>query len=48
MRTLAIEDTIVRKGSVTFNEVAGLSKAKQILREAIVMPLQYPHLFTGE
>ncbi|XP_071789224.1 uncharacterized protein [Asterias amurensis] len=46
-RTLAIEDTIVRKGSVTFNEVAGLSKAKQILREAIVMPLQYPHLFTG-
>ncbi|XP_022087030.1 vacuolar protein sorting-associated protein 4-like isoform X2 [Acanthaster planci] len=46
-RTLAIEDTIVRKGTVSFSDVAGLTQAKQILREAIVMPLQYPQLFTG-
>ncbi|XP_038045623.1 vacuolar protein sorting-associated protein 4-like [Patiria miniata] len=46
-RTLAIEDTIVRKGTVSFSDVAGLTQAKQILREAIVMPVQFPHLFTG-
>ena len=33
--------------SVSFADVAGLSQAKQTLREAIVLPMKYPHLFTG-
>ena len=46
-RKIAIEDTIVEKGSVKFCNVVGLTNAKQALKEAIIMPLQYPHLFTG-
>ncbi|XP_041459549.1 suppressor protein of bem1/bed5 double mutants-like isoform X1 [Lytechinus variegatus] len=46
-RKLIVEDTIIRKGSISFQDVAGLSEAKEILREAIIMPIQYPHLFTG-
>ncbi|XP_060083607.1 uncharacterized protein LOC132562848 [Ylistrum balloti] len=46
-RRIAIEDTIVTKGGLTFQDIAGLSDAKQALREAIIMPLHFPHLFTG-
>lgn len=46
-RSLAIEETIVKKSNVKFSDVAGLQQAKQALREAIIMPLQYPQLFTG-
>ena len=48
-RKLAIKETIIEKRSVTltFEDVAGLDEAKQALKEAIVMPLQFPHLFTG-
>lgn len=47
-RKIAIEDTIIQKGSVKFCDVVGLKNAKQALKEAIIMPLQFPHLFTGE
>lgn len=47
-RRIAIEDTIVSSGRVKFTDVAGLDMAKATLREAIIMPLQYPHLFTGK
>ena len=47
-RRVAIEDTIVQKGTVKFRDVVGLTNAKQALKEAIIMPLQFPHLFTGE
>eukprot|EP00106_Octopus_bimaculoides_P020225 XP_014787667.1 PREDICTED: protein SUPPRESSOR OF K(+) TRANSPORT GROWTH DEFECT 1-like isoform X2 [Octopus bimaculoides] len=46
-RITAIEDSIYTKSHLTFNDVAGLSDAKQALYEAIIMPLQFPHLFTG-
>ncbi|XP_053403562.1 vacuolar protein sorting-associated protein 4B-like isoform X2 [Mercenaria mercenaria] len=46
-RRAAIEDTIVGKGGLTFQDIAGLSDAKQALTEAIIMPLQFPQLFTG-
>ncbi|KAK3747046.1 hypothetical protein QZH41_017817 [Actinostola sp. cb2023] len=46
-RRIAIEDTIVASGKVKFADIAGLRMAKETLREAIIMPLQYPHLFTG-
>jgi vacuolar protein-sorting-associated protein 4 len=44
---MAINDTIIHKGSMKFDDVAGLLEAKQALKEAIIMPLQYPQLFTG-
>lgn len=47
-RKIAIEDTIVQKGSVKFCDVVGLKNAKQALKEAIIMPLRFPHLFTGK
>ena len=47
-RKIAIQDTIIQKGSVKFCDVVGLTNAKQALKEAIIMPLQFPHLFTGK
>ena len=47
-RLANIEATIMPPGRVTFSHVAGLTEAKQTLQEAIVMPLLYPHLFTGK
>lgn len=47
VRKESIEDTIISKSGITFDDIAGLQDAKQALHEAIIMPLQYPHLFTG-
>ena len=46
-RRSAIQDTIVNKGGLTFQDIAGLHEAKQALTEAIIMPLHFPQLFTG-
>ena len=46
-RRTAIESTIVAPGKLKFTDVAGLPEAKRLLREAVVMPLKYPHLFVG-
>jgi len=46
-RLLTIESTITNTSGVKFSEVAGLKDAKQALREAIILPVMYPHLFTG-
>lgn len=47
VRRSAIEDTIIAKGSVRFQDIAGLIDAKEALKEAIIIPLLFPHLFTG-
>lgn len=47
----AIQSTIMTDNSVlkvNFDSVAGLAEAKQTLKEAVLFPLMYPHLFTGE
>ena len=46
-RLMSIEDTIITTSSIKFSEVAGLKEAKQALREAIILPVMYPHFFTG-
>eukprot|EP00358_Blepharisma_japonicum_P003807 CAMPEP_0202948656 /NCGR_PEP_ID=MMETSP1395-20130829/14031_1 /ASSEMBLY_ACC=CAM_ASM_000871 /TAXON_ID=5961 /ORGANISM="Blepharisma japonicum, Strain Stock R1072" /LENGTH=334 /DNA_ID=CAMNT_0049650907 /DNA_START=98 /DNA_END=1099 /DNA_ORIENTATION=+ len=44
----AIEGEIVdRSLSVKWEDIAGLERAKEMLREAIILPSQFPHIFTG-
>ena len=43
-----LEGAIVRvKPNVTWDDVAGLEGAKDALKEAVIMPLKFPQLFTG-
>lgn len=43
-----IENEILdRSPAVKWEDVAGLQEAKRALREAIILPAQYPHVFTG-
>ena len=44
----AIKDTIIRGSGLKFDDVVGLAEAKQALKEAIILPIEFPHLFTGE
>ncbi|KAH9518472.1 Vacuolar protein sorting-associated protein 4A [Bulinus truncatus] len=46
-RQSIIEATIVASGKVHFLDVVGLTEAKCSLQDSIVMPLIFPHLFTG-
>ncbi|KAF8816631.1 AAA-domain-containing protein [Phlegmacium glaucopus] len=39
---------ISEKPNVSWNEVAGLEGAKESLQEAVFLPIQFPHLFTGK
>lgn len=43
-----IENEILdRSPAVKWEDIAGLVEAKRALREAIILPAQYPHVFTG-
>jgi vacuolar protein-sorting-associated protein 4 len=44
-----LDDSIqVEKPNIRWDEVAGLENAKEALKEAVIMPQQFPQLFTGE
>jgi len=50
-RLNAVQATLITDSSfvrVNFDTVAGLTEAKQTLKEAILFPALYPHLFTGK
>ena len=36
------------KPNVQWDDVAGLEGAKEALKEAVIMPIKFPHLFTGK
>lgn len=39
---------IIEKPHVKWNDVAGLDGAKEALKEAVILPIKFPHLFTGK
>ncbi|XP_077285212.1 vacuolar protein sorting 4 [Arctopsyche grandis] len=39
---------IVEKPHVKWSDVAGLEGAKEALKEAVILPIKFPHLFTGK
>jgi vacuolar protein-sorting-associated protein 4 len=43
----ALEGAILReKPNVKWSDVAGLESAKEALREAVILPIKFPHMFT--
>jgi len=44
-----LEGAIVEeKPNIQWKDVAGLSQAKEALKEAVILPIKFPHLFTGK
>ncbi|GFY67712.1 vacuolar protein sorting-associated protein 4B [Trichonephila inaurata madagascariensis] len=39
---------IMEKPNVKWSDVAGLDGAKEALKEAVILPIKFPHLFTGK
>lgn len=39
---------VMEKPNVKWNDVAGLEAAKEALKEAVILPIKFPHLFTGK
>lgn len=38
---------VMEKPNIKWNDVAGLEGAKEALKEAVILPIKFPHLFTG-
>lgn len=38
---------VMEKPNVRWSDVAGLEGAKEALKEAVILPIKFPHLFTG-
>eukprot|EP00058_Branchiostoma_floridae_P000947 XP_002586435.1 hypothetical protein BRAFLDRAFT_107746 [Branchiostoma floridae] len=38
---------VMETPNVKWNDVAGLEAAKEALKEAVILPIKFPHLFTG-
>lgn len=39
---------VIEKPKVKWSDVAGLDGAKEALKEAVILPIKFPHLFTGK
>lgn len=45
----SLESTIIKETpNIGWDDVAGLHKAKEALKEAVIIPLKFPHLFKGK
>ena len=38
---------VVEKPNIKWSDVAGLEQAKEALKEAVILPTKFPHLFKG-
>ena len=38
---------VIEKPKIQWSDVAGLEGAKEALKEAVILPIKFPHLFTG-
>lgn len=38
---------VMEKPNVKWDDIAGLETAKEALKEAVILPIKFPHLFTG-
>jgi len=47
LATAISRDILTRNPGVSWESIVGLGHAKSLLKEAVVMPLKYPQLFTG-
>lgn len=39
---------VMEKPNVSWSDVAGLELAKEALKEAVILPIKFPQLFTGK
>ncbi|CAL1268152.1 unnamed protein product [Larinioides sclopetarius] len=39
---------VMEKPNIQWSDVAGLEGAKEALKEAVILPIKFPHLFTGK
>merc|ERR1712198_247387 len=39
---------VMEKPNIKWSDVAGLDAAKESLKEAVILPIKFPHLFTGK
>lgn len=39
---------VMSKPNIKWSDVAGLENAKESLKEAVILPIKFPHLFTGK
>ena len=39
---------VAEKPNVSWDDVAGLEGAKSALKEAVILPIKFPHMFTGK
>ncbi len=42
------EAILTEKPNVRWDDIAGLEGAKEALKEAVILPIKFPHLFTGQ
>lgn len=38
---------VMERPNIKWDDVAGLHMAKEALKEAVILPVKFPHLFTG-
>ena len=46
-QTPLIGAIVMEKPNIKWDDVAGLEGAKEALKEAVILPIKFPHLFTG-
>lgn len=48
IQSFLIGAIVMERPNVKWSDVAGLEGAKEALKEAVILPIKFPHLFTGQ